>query len=629
MKSIFFSLVSFMIFLNSIAFAGSDIHIIPEPYELERKAGFFVLNASTKIKYNDPKIEELIKTFQQELGNVTGYALPISKTALIKGKNLIYFEIEENNLTNSLGNEGYELHVSKGVIRLKANTSHGLFNAIQSFNQLLPKEIEDQEVINRKGINLPCVAVVDYPRFEWRGLMLDVSRHFFSKEFIKRYLDQMAKYKLNIFHWHLTDDNGWRIEIKGLPKLTEVGAWRALRKGPWATLAPEEGEAQDYGGYYTQEDIKEIVKYAQERYITIVPEIDVPGHSLAMIAAYPWLSCTGEQFMINNGRGFGNESNVLCVSNESVYELLDTVFTQVAQLFPGEYIHVGADEVNFDYWNKHEKCKQLMGEQGIQTGNELQNYFEKRIEKMIHSKGKKMTAWYGDYMEGLSPETAVYSWQGNAAGIKSSQEGRNVVMTPDWETYLDFYQGNPSSEPFSIIGGIVRLKHCYQFDIVPQGANEEFILGGQGNLWTESVPNERHAEYMTWPRAFALAEVFWSSKSNLHWERFLDKVESHLDRLSLAKVNFATSFKDAIVTGIHQESTDEWLVKLDAEYLDATIYYNFDGTVADEFSLLYEKEPLRIPKGATHIRAITYRNGKLLGEEVVFPLSELKNPLLR
>lgn len=629
MRTYFFSILSLLLFSGKLTFAASDIHIIPEPHHMERKAGTFKLQASTTLKYNNEEARDIIDVFQKEIGAVTGYALSIAKAASSKVKNSIFFEVSSGSDQSKLGKEGYELRISSAGVHLKAHTAHGLFNGIQSIKQLFPKEIEAGVLISQKAWDLPCVEIVDYPRFGWRGLMMDVSRHFFSKDFVKGYLDQMAKYKLNVFHWHLTDDNGWRIEIKGYPKLTEVGAWRAERKGRWASLMPEENEAQTYGGYYTQEDIKEIVQYAQERYITILPEIDVPGHSLAMIVAYPWLSCSGEQFMINNGRGIGHEQNVLCVSNEAVYDLLDSVFTQVAALFPGPYIHVGADEVNYDYWNKHEGCQQLMKSLNISTGNQLQNYFQKRMEKIIQSKGKKMICWYGDYMEGMAPETAVYSWQGNAAGIKSSKEGRHVVMTPDWETYLDFYQGDPSSEPFSIIGGIVRLKHCYNFDIVPKGAKEEFILGGQGNLWAESIPNDRHLEYMTWPRALALSEVFWSPKSKHNWSDFLVKVENHLPRFAAAEVNYATSFKNAIITGVHDKTTDEWSVKLDSEYPDADIYYNFDGTIADKFSEKYEKTPLKIPKGASHIRVITYRNGEPLGREINFPLTDLQNPLLR
>lgn len=628
MKINFVYILSFLLLLNRLAFASIDINIIPEPYQIIKKTGVFKLNSSTVIKYNNDDIRDIVEAFQKDFEVVTGYSFAIS-TNCSRSNNSIIFEINQDIEDNGLGKEGYELNITQQSVYLKANTPHGIFNSIQSLKQLLPPEFESGTLIKKDEWTLPSIEIIDFPRFAWRGLMLDVSRHFFSTDFVKRYLDQMAKYKMNVFHWHLTDDNGWRIEIKGLPKLTEVGAWRAERKGKWASLPPEEGEALNYGGFYTQEEIKEIVKYAQDRFITIVPEIDVPGHSLAMIAAYPELSCSGEQYMINNGMGLGDEFNVLCASNNQVYEVLDTIFTQISKLFPGEFIHVGADEVNYSFWNQHENCNQLMDKLNITEGHELQNYFEQRVERIIQSKGKKMICWYGEYLEGLSPETAVYSWQGNTGGIISTQQNRNVVMTPDWETYLDFYQGDPSSEPFSIIGGIVRLKHCYNFDIVPNGANEKLIMGGQGNLWAESVPNERHAEYMTWPRALALSEIFWSQEEKHHWTNFLTKVERQLPRFSAANINFATSFKNAIITGVQNRETDELLVKLDSEYPDVDIFFNFDGTVADNFSTLYKKELLKIPKGATHIRVITYRDGQPWGKEINFPLSDLNNPLLR
>ncbi len=323
-----------------------------------------------------------------------------------------------------------------------------MFYGLQTLLQLLPPDIEAAKAVNRSW-TIPCVNIVDYPRFGWRGLMLDVSRHFFTKEEVKRYIDEMAKYKYNVFHWHLSDDNGWRIEIKAFPELTQKGAWRVERVGRWGTFAPAQpGEATPYGGFYTQDDIREIIRYAQDRYITILPEIDVPAHSLSMIAAMPNLSCTQLQYAVGPGDSLRRKNdNVLCIGNDSVYAVLDKVFTEIAALFPSKYIHIGGDEAFKGFWSNCPKCHKRMDKEHLKDVNELQSYFVKRMEKMLNSKGKKLIGWDEILEGGLAPEATVMSWRGMKGGIEAARMNHHVVMTP-WDfCYLDLYQGETAAEP--------------------------------------------------------------------------------------------------------------------------------------------------------------------------------------
>ncbi len=391
------------------------------------------------------------------------------------------------------------------------------------------------------------------------GLMFDVSRHFFTKQDVKQYIDRMVRYKYNLLHLHLTDDEGWRIEIKGLPKLTEVGAWRANKVGYFGTFsAPAPDEPRNYGGFYTQEDIKEMVQYAKDRFVNILPEIDVPGHSLAAIASYPELSCTpgAENYHVRSGEVIMDWShgqppialldNTLCPANEKVYVFLDTVITQVAKLFPFEYIHMGGDECPKNYWKKSDAIKVLMEKEGLKNMEEVQSYFEKRLEKIVTSKGKKFMGWDEILQGGIAPGAVVMSWRGMAGGIEAAKVGHQVVMSPTTFAYLDYMQGDVSIEPR--IYATLRLKKAYEFEPVPDSVDARFIKGGQANLWTEQVYNMRHAEYMLWPGALAIAETVWSAKGSKNWNNFASRVEYHFARFDVAQVKYAPSMYDPIVT---------------------------------------------------------------------------------
>lgn len=606
-----------------------DINILPIPVSMKVNRGHFSLDAGVSfvIPAANDSIREIAALFAKQLSVTTGYPFNIIQGASKQSRS-IHLVINRGGaeVDKVIGEEGYHLDVQPQQITIKANSAAGIFYGMNTLMQLLPPGIEGKTKMvttNREGWNIPCVKIEDYPRFGWRGLMLDVSRHFFSKTEVKAFIDQMAKYKFNTFHWHLADDQGWRIEIKGLPALTEIGAWRVPRTGRWGSFqAPQPGEKATEGGFYTQDDIREILKYAADRFITIVPEIDVPAHSLALIAAYPNLSCTGLPYPVNPGSNFyKKEDNVLCVANDSTWKMLDIIFTQIAALFPNKYIHVGGDEAYKGFWDKCPKDQALMKTEGITSLDGLQSYFEKKLEKLIISKGKKMIGWDEILEGGLAPEATVMSWRGMEGGIKAAKMGHEVVMTPSNFVYLDLYQGDPHVEPPTY--SKLLLNTCYKFEPVPDGVDPKLILGGQGNLWTESIPNYRHAEYMTWPRAFAVAEALWSPKDKRSWDNFIDRLEGQFARLDAADVKYARSVYQAIISGV-KGANDSLNVQLETEIKGLDVYYTFDGTDPDNFYPKYMGKPLEIPKGATEIRVVTYKGNKQVGQQINFPLKDLK-----
>ena len=531
----------------------------------------------------------------------------------------------------SIGNEGYRLQVTEKGVRVSANEPAGFFYALQTIWQLLPAEIESKSPAQDVKWSLPYVSITDKPRFGWRGLMLDVARHFFTKQQVKDFIDNMVKYKYNRLHLHLTDDQGWRIEIKSLPKLTAVGAFRAERTGRWGEFkkqTPE--EPRTYGGFYTQEDIRELVKYAGERFVTILPEIDIPGHSMALLAAYPELSCTptpyqvnvGDRFMIwpGNGTFYGTIDNNLCPANEKVYETLDKIFTEVAQLFPYEYIHMGGDETYKGFWEKSSEIKALMKRENLKDQHEVQSYFVKRVGKIIASKGKKMMGWDEIMEGGLAPGAAVMSWQGEKGGIEAARLKHPVVMSPNIYTYVDLYQGDPLAEPPTY--GMVRLKKSYEFNPVPKGVDSTYILGGQANLWSERLHTVRHAEYMLWPRGWSVAESVWSPAAAKNWNDFVRRAESHFRRADMAETNYSRSMYDPIVS-VSKVQDSLVQVSLATEVEAITIHYSFDEFYPDRFYPAYSG-PLVFPKGASSLKLVTYRNGRQVGRQINLPLEELK-----
>ncbi len=611
-------------FCIATAKAQTPINLIPQPVSVQPKSGTFALAKATTIQYNQADGRVVAEMLIQQLNQSTGFGLAA------KPGNAGKIQLNLTSTPNArLGEEGYTLDASpKGVI-ITANRSAGLFYGMQTLVQLLPKEIESKTVTSGTW-TLPAVSITDYPRFGWRGIMLDVSRHFFTKDEVKKYIDQLVKLKYNTFHWHLTDDNGWRIEIKSLPKLTEVGAWRVARTGHYGNRPePKPGEPATYGGFYTQNDIREVVAYAQARNVTIVPEIDVPGHSMAALAAYPELSCTKALVSVNPGTAFsewyGNGTfkmkveNTLNPSDEKVYEFLDKVFTEVAALFPNPYIHVGGDECYKGYWAQDPGCQALMKKLNIRHVEDLQGYFMNRVEKILAAKGKKLLGWDEILEGGISPGATVMSWRGIKGGIEAAKEGHNVVMTPTTFAYIDYNQGDPTIEP--PIYANLSARKSYSFEPVPDGVEAKYILGGQGNLWTEQIPTLRHAEYMTYPRAWALAEVYWSPKEVKNWPNFAQRMESHFERADVANVNYSRAVYDAIVKT--SQKGDKLQLELESEIPGLDIYYTLDDTMPDQFSTRYT-QPIDLPDGPSTLRVITYRAGKPIGHLITIPRDALQ-----
>lgn len=549
--------------------------------------------------------------FNHKVNPALGYSLEV------KEQGDIQFSLINNP---DLGNEGYHLKVEKRQITIEANQPAGIFYGVQTLLQMLPKEIRSQQVQHDVEWAIAGADITDKPQFPWRGLMLDVSRHWFTKEEVMRFIDELAEYKMNVFHWHLTDDQGWRIEIKSLPNLTAKGAWRAKRVGQWWQREPQQpDEEATYGGYYTQEDIKDVLAYAKQRYVRVIPEIDVPGHSLATLVAYPELACMKAPKYVNVGNKFyGEDENTLCAGKEETFEFLDKVFTEVAALFPDEYIHVGGDECFKGFWHKCPRCQARMKAENLKDENELQSYVIHRLESILKAKGKKLIGWDEILEGGLAPDATVMSWRGMEGGIKAAKANHHVIMTPTQHCYLDLWQGEPSVEPDTY--SMCRLSDSYRFNPVPDNVPAEMVLGGQGNLWSESVPTFRHAEYMTWPRGWALAEVLWSGPAKTDWDEFWPRVEKHFERADVAGINYARSMYNAIITPYKENN--ECLIKLDCELKDSDIYYTFDNTDPDSFSPKYF-EPLRIPKNATWLRVVTYRNGKPSGKVITLRIDEL------
>jgi hexosaminidase len=601
------------------------ISIIPMPVEIKQTDGTYTLDKLSTISYDSQEAGKVAEMLAQKLNQSTGFSIKA-----VQGSSGTIKLILNNVAVPQLGKEGYTLESSASGITITANQTAGLFYGMQSLYQLLPKEIESKTPVSMAW-SMPIVKITDYPRFGWRGMMLDVSRNFFTKEEVKQYLDEIARYKFNTFHWHLSDDNGWRIEIKSLPKLTSVGAWRVPRFGQSGNRAqPKAGEAATVGGFYTQEDIKEVVKYAQDRNITIVPEIDVPGHSMAAIAAYPEISTTKDpNTKVNPGSSFSewfdngtfkmSINNTLNPSDEKVYEFLDKVFTEMAPLFPNPYFHVGGDECYKGFWTKDPGCQALMKKMKMTKPEELQAYFMKRVETILKTKGKKMIGWDEILEGGLAPEATVMSWRGIKGGIEAAKMGHDVVMTPTTFAYLDYQQGEQTVE--SPMYASLRLSKSYSFDPVPEGVDTKYILGGQGNLWTEQIVTLPYVEYMVWPRGWALAEDFWSPNSAKNWENFVQRVEKHFDRSLTEGVNYSAAMYDAIVN--IKKADKKLTAELSSEVPGLDIFYTLDGSMPGLYSPKYSK-PVDIPEGQVTLKVITYRNGKQIGHLISLKPEDLK-----
>ncbi|KEO74317.1 beta-N-acetylhexosaminidase [Anditalea andensis] len=583
------------------------VSLIPKPTNLNLHEGHFTLNKDTKIIV-DPDEEGLYKIAGMLAIDIEtqGGILPEVIQGKPQGTDLNYIHLTLSSPVDTLANEGYYLKVSGETIILAANDPQGMFWGSQTIRQLLPAQP------TKVPLQIAALEILDKPRYSWRGMHLDVGRHFYPVSFIKKYLDYMAMHKMNTFHWHLTEDQGWRIEIKKYPKLTEIGSRREQTLVGHAGSQPYVFDEQPYGGYYSQEEIREIVQYAQDRYITVVPEIEMPGHSLAALAAYPELSCTGGPFKVAGT--WGVFEDVYCAGNEATFTFLEDVLTEVMDLFPGAYVHIGGDESPKARWEKCPKCQARIKEEGLKDEHELQSYFIQRMEKFLNAHDKKIIGWDEILEGGLAPNAAVMSWRGMEGGIAAAEALHDVVMTPGSHVYFDHYQGEPSLEPLAF-GGYTPLHKVYAFEPTPETLSKEqqrFILGAQANVWSEYIPTTEQVEYMIMPRMSALAEVLWTPAADRNWEDFMYRMQQQYRRFDAMGVNYSKSAfqvrHDIKVDSVHKEATVTF--KSDAAGVD--IRYSLDGSAPTPASRLYTV-PFTLSESAI-IKAATFQNDELMGQ---------------
>ena len=507
--------------------------LVPIPANIKKSGGSFILGPKTRI-VTDNNSMATAQFLAERLRRSTGYSFPIDvRTGIAESNGNIVFGCDATK--TNLGPEGYELSATTGSVMVRAAQSAGIFYGAQSLLQLLPPAVFGVKPVSGVFWRIPCVQIEDLPRFAWRGFMLDVSRHFFTKEEIEAMLDLMALHKLNTFHWHLTDDQGWRIEIKKYPRLAQIGAWR--RNIGWR-LDPKSSTAYGpdgrYGGYYSQQDVREVVAYAQARHITIVPEIEMPGHSTAALSAYPDLACPVADPSLSQ-----RAPDVYCAGNENTFAFLQNVLAEVCDLFPGKYIHMGGDEVSKCRWRECPLCQERIAHEHLKSVEDLQSYFVHRIAHFLQSKGHSVIGWTEITEGGLPAGATVMDWLGKAAEIVSS--GHNVVQCPNTYCYFDYYQSRERSGEPPASGAYLPLQRVYAFDPIPENLVPQYqlnVLGPQANLWTEYIPSLKQAQYMTFPRLCALAEVGWSPPQNRHWSDFLRRLETHCLRLDQLGVNY-------------------------------------------------------------------------------------------
>jgi hexosaminidase len=585
---------------------AQQVSIIPQPVDLKLNEGNFSIDKNTTVQFNTSQaaLKPAVDFFLNAVKDISGIALHQNKPAAKKVEFILAAQ-------TAFKPEAYSLTVTPSLIQIKASSYAGIFYGIQSVLQTLP------QVRTNAALQVPCMQINDEPRFKWRGMHLDVSRHFFSADVVKQYINLMAMYKMNTFHWHLVDDQGWRIEIKKYPKLTSTGAWRVDQNDKvWGSRPQAKpGEAATYGGYYTQEQVKEIIAYAKTRNVTVVPEIEMPGHVASAIAAYPQLSCTQQPQLPLTGGNYNNISSNYCAGNEDVFSFLQDVLTEVIALFPSTYIHIGGDEVDKGPWKKCERCQVRMKKEGLKNEEELQSYFIKRMEKFIVSKKRKMIGWDEILEGGLAPEATVMSWRGEAGGIEAAKMHHDVVMTPGSPCYFDHYQAGPEGEPLAI-GGFNTVKKVYDYEPIPKELTAEqhkYVLGAQGNVWTEYISTAEHLEYMVLPRMLALAETVWSPAVTKNWNDFSRRLQFHFKAfdakgLHYSPGNFTVDIKPAAKNGKLE-------VALFSEVPTASILYTTDGSVPTVSSAVYI-QPIAVESTQT-IRAVTVQNGKIMNLQPV------------
>ena len=581
----------------------NTVSVIPQPMYMRVDDGLFNINKDTKLLIDQPS-EEMLRIagfLNEKLSKAAGFELELITDSPMPKANVIAF------MNAGMPSEEYVINVTPNMVLVDYGDGAGAFYALQTIFQLLPTEIYSQE--RQKGIkwNVPCCNIEDKPRFKYRGMHLDVCLHYFEFEFLKKYIDIMAAHKVNRFHWHLTEDQGWRLEIKKYPLLTEKGQWR--KETVVGSLKSGVYDGTPHGGYYTQEQVKELVKYAADRYVTIIPEIELPGHALAAIACYPELSC-GLEDHYETATKWGVFKQVYC-TKESTFKFLEDVFDEVFELFPSELIHIGGDECPKASWKACPHCQSMIKKLGLKDEFELQSYFVTRMEKYINSKGRQIIGWDEILQGGLAPNAKVMSWLGEEGGIKAAQQHHEVVMSPHQKYYLDYWQADPFSEPLAM-SGPTTLRTMYEYEPIPEVLTPQearYIIGVEGCVWTEYMPTPERVEYMAWPRMCAIAETGWTRKAK-DWDGFTRRLEKHFSRLDGMEVGYCDAFYSPMIV-FHKDTPHNMVVTMTVDAPDAKIHYTLDGSTPTKESPVYDK-PFSINKSQI-VTALAIRDGRQIG----------------
>lgn len=584
-------------------------NIIPKPLKVIEQPGDFRINSKTilAVTTKDSAFIEVVNNFAKQIKITAGIKLHLllSPSKLPEKNVIIFSKAEDMNI------EAYQLQVSMKRIKVTASKPNGLFYGVQSICQLLPAEIYGATKAKNVSWTVPCCNIQDEPQFSYRGLMLDVGRYFMPKEFVMKLIDLMSMHKQNMFHWHLTDDQGWRIEIKKYPKLTTIGAWRKETSG----YGNAKGDGVPHGGFYTQEDIKEVVEYARQRYVTVVPEIEMPGHASAAVAAYPELSCFPDR-KYTVPTSWGVKDDVFCPTVKT-FQFLEDVFTEMFKLFPSPYYHIGGDECPKVRWKESSYCQDLMKLLGTDNIEQLQTFFVQRMDKFLREKGgKKVIGWDEILDAGAVPSTIPMSYRGHAPAMKALSRNMYTIMAPNRWCYLDYYQEDPEKEP-KAQGLFLPLKKVYDYNPIGDTVSVskyKYILGLQGCIWTEFIQNPKRVEYMAFPRAVAMSEVAWSKKSDKNWDSFCQRMVKDFKRMDEKKVNYSKAFFHVIFNFDRKESFPKQLT-LTLDMPNTTIHYTTDGSKVTLQSPVYTS-PLNIVKGSI-VHAQGYNaQGKAIGVEV-------------
>lgn len=575
------------------------------PVQMKIGKSDFKINPNTCIVHCNGADVDLIQYASNLWEKNLGYNLSSVKVVNSENKNCISLKINPEH-DDTISEEGYTLVIGKNSIDITANEKAGLFYGIQTLNQL---------IFNNPNGKIPCLKISDYPRFGYRGMHLDVSRHFMPIEFVYKLIDYMAMHKFNTFHWHLVDDQGWRLEIKKYPKLTEIGAWRVdMENRHWDDRPVSEAKSgpATYGGFYTQDQVRALVAYAAERNITVMPEIEMPAHVMSALAAYPEYSCSGENLGVPPG-GVWPITHIYCAGNDKTFDFLEDVLSEVMELFASKYIHIGGDEADKAEWKKCPKCQKRIKKEGLKDEHELQSYFIKRIEKFLNQHDRILVGWDEILEGGLAQNAVVMSWRGEQGGIDAARMGNKAIMTPGSHCYFNHNQGDPALEPLAI-GGNTTLKKVYDYEPIPSELTEEegkMILGAQANLWSEFTTTPQIVEYMLFPRLAAISEVLWSPKGSKDWRDFSQRMVQQYKLYEKLGINYSLSaYQVKNIASLNLEKK-ALILEMQTEVYKPEIRYTIDGSEPNKKSSIYKK-PIEISQSTT-VRSAVFRNGELLG----------------